>query len=79
MKWTISKKRWKKPVNYNKSFGFTGEKVKQSRVWGKFFKLKVEFLTWMKDISLNNMLEKMSKGKIFKALKAFGSCNFGYI
>ena len=33
----------------------------------------------MKDISLNNMLEKMSKGKIFEALKAFGSCNFGYI
>ena len=48
-------------MNYDKSFGFREGKVKQSRFFGKFFKLKVEFLTWLKDISLNDILEKMSK------------------
>ena len=66
-------------MNYDKSFGFRGGKVKQSRFYGKFFKLKVEFLTWLKDISLNDILEKMSKRKIFKGMTASGRCDLGYI
>ena len=68
-----------KSVNYHKSFGFTGGKVKQSRFFWKFFKLKVEFLTWMKVISLNDILEKMFKRKIFKGMTTSGRCDFGYI
>ena len=53
--------------------------MKQSRVFGECFKLKVEFLTWMKNFSLNDILEKMSKRKIFKGITASGRCDFGYI
>ena len=34
--------------------------MKQSRFFGKCFKLKVEFLTWMKTFSFIDMLEKMN-------------------
>ena len=53
--------------------------MKQSRIFGKCFKLKVEFLTWMKNFSLNDILEKMSKREIFKGMAAFGKSDFGYI
>ena len=56
-----------------KSFGFTRGKVKQSRFFGKCFKLKVEFLTWMKNFSLNDILKKMNN------MAVSGRCDFGYI
>ena len=34
--------------------------MKQSQFFGKCFELKVEFLTWMKNFSLNDILEKMN-------------------
>ena len=39
----------------------------------------MEFLRRMKDISLNDILEKMSKRKICKGMATSARCDFGYI